>query len=458
MVYKSFTLKEHAVTPHSVRGDVVKGTAEIFFRKLNSQREDQATPVFNVENIQFIFIKKHGLYFVTTTKFNVGPTYVIELLNRIANICKDYCGVLNEESIRCNFTLIYEILDEVLDYGYPQTTSTEKLKSFIFNDVHLIDGVANLSSQVTGPNIFGADKMTLPSTASNLSVQSSSKKGGRKNEVFIDVLERLTALFAANGKLIRSEIDGFIQVKSFLAGNPEIRIGLSDDLTTRKGSRGKIILDDFCLHDNVDVEAFERNSELNIMPPDGEFIAMNYHLSGEMSRPLPFKLQPYISEGDNEKSIKVEFTLSCELPHLNAASNIIIRLPVPRATVSVSHDVSTGSKTVEFKGSEKTIYWGIKKMSGGKSHVAKFKINLPFISASSRQEIGPISVDFEAPMYVCSGITIKYLKVFEKNNLYTPMRWKVIMGDHLSGRRSHGNVRSLSSKPEEHMWRKSGGG
>ena len=34
--------------------------------------------------------------------------------HRIATICKDYCGVLNEESIRCNFTLIYEILDEVL--------------------------------------------------------------------------------------------------------------------------------------------------------------------------------------------------------------------------------------------------------------------------------------------------------------------------------------------------------
>ena len=34
--------------------------------------------------------------------------------HRIATICKDYCGSLNEESVRCNFTLIYEILDEVL--------------------------------------------------------------------------------------------------------------------------------------------------------------------------------------------------------------------------------------------------------------------------------------------------------------------------------------------------------
>ena len=33
---------------------------------------------------------------------------------RFARICKDYCGVLNENSIQQNFVLIYEILDEVL--------------------------------------------------------------------------------------------------------------------------------------------------------------------------------------------------------------------------------------------------------------------------------------------------------------------------------------------------------
>ena len=32
----------------------------------------------------------------------------------IAGLCKDYCGVLNEESIRLNFVLVYELLDEVL--------------------------------------------------------------------------------------------------------------------------------------------------------------------------------------------------------------------------------------------------------------------------------------------------------------------------------------------------------
>lgn len=33
---------------------------------------------------------------------------------RVAGLCKDYCGVLNEEAIRLNFVLIYELLDEVM--------------------------------------------------------------------------------------------------------------------------------------------------------------------------------------------------------------------------------------------------------------------------------------------------------------------------------------------------------
>jgi hypothetical protein len=47
---------------------------------------------------------------------------------------QDYCGVLTEESLRKNFVLVYELLDEMVDYGYGQSTSTEALKASVFND------------------------------------------------------------------------------------------------------------------------------------------------------------------------------------------------------------------------------------------------------------------------------------------------------------------------------------
>merc|ERR1719482_2650700 len=36
-------------------------------------------------------------------------------------VFKDYFGGLDEESIRDNFVVIYELMDETLDFGYPQS-------------------------------------------------------------------------------------------------------------------------------------------------------------------------------------------------------------------------------------------------------------------------------------------------------------------------------------------------
>ena len=33
--------------------------------------------------------------------------------------------------VRKNFLLVYELLDEIIDYGFPQNSSTERLKQFI---------------------------------------------------------------------------------------------------------------------------------------------------------------------------------------------------------------------------------------------------------------------------------------------------------------------------------------
>jgi hypothetical protein len=51
---------------------------------------------------------------VVTTMVNVSPSLLLELLQRIARVTKDYLGVLNEDSLRKNFILVYELLDEVI--------------------------------------------------------------------------------------------------------------------------------------------------------------------------------------------------------------------------------------------------------------------------------------------------------------------------------------------------------
>lgn len=43
-------------------------------------------------------------------------------------VLQEYFKELEEESIRDNFVLIYELLDEIMDFGYPQTTESKILK------------------------------------------------------------------------------------------------------------------------------------------------------------------------------------------------------------------------------------------------------------------------------------------------------------------------------------------
>jgi hypothetical protein len=67
-----------------------------------------------VDGVNYFHVKVVGLLFVATTRVNITPSLVLELLQRIARVIKDYLGVLNEDSLRKNFVLVYELLDEVI--------------------------------------------------------------------------------------------------------------------------------------------------------------------------------------------------------------------------------------------------------------------------------------------------------------------------------------------------------
>jgi AP-1 complex subunit mu len=47
---------------------------------------------------------------------------------RSSRVFTEYFKELEEESIRDNFVIIYELLDEMMDFGYPQTTETKILQ------------------------------------------------------------------------------------------------------------------------------------------------------------------------------------------------------------------------------------------------------------------------------------------------------------------------------------------
>ena len=66
----------------------------------------------------------------------------------------------------------------------------------------------------------------------------------------------------------------------------------------------------------------------------------------------------------------------------------------------------------------------MKKFAGGTEHTLRTKLSLDTpSSASVRKEIGPISVNFEIPMYNVSNLLVRYLRIAEKHRSYNPYRW-----------------------------------
>lgn len=423
------SLRGDTIITRDFRGDVVKGTAEIFFRKVKFWHGD-APPIFNLDGVSYIFVKKNGLYFVATTGMNVSPSAVVELLSKMAKVFKDFSGVLNEESIRKNFVLVYELLDEMVDFGLPQTTNTEHLKSCIHNEAVVVE------QPKPGLNLPQWNPRTVPSNAVHRPVgptQNESSRSKKKNEIFVDILERITVLMSANGFVVNSAIDGSIQMKSYLMGNPELKLALNEDITIKNqnigggvhGGYGAVVLDDCNFHECVDLEDFADQRTLSFYPPDGEFAVMNYRITGDFR--VPFRIFPFV-EQQSQHRLEVSIKVRSDIPEQNYGGNVQISCAMPKNAASVSTELGSQvtGQAAEYLAPEHRLVWTIKKFQGGTECSIKARITLssPISNSSNvKKEVGPVSLSFEIPMYNVSNLQVRYLRIAERHKSYNPCRW-----------------------------------
>ena len=64
---------------------------------------------------------------VHVTVHEISGSY-ITCYSCFVQVFQEYFKEMEEESIRDNFVIIYELMDELMDYGYPQTTESKILK------------------------------------------------------------------------------------------------------------------------------------------------------------------------------------------------------------------------------------------------------------------------------------------------------------------------------------------
>lgn len=132
-------------------------------------------------------------------------------------------------------------------------------------------------------------------------------------------------------------------MKSYLRGNPGLRLVLNDDLVVGKApmSGSSVILDDCAFHESVNLTDFDTLKTLAIEPPDGEFLVMNYRLNGDYQ--TPFSIFPAIEE---LSPYKIQFTLRIKAtcPSDKTATLLTAKFNLPKDTTTCTFEIPKGIK------------------------------------------------------------------------------------------------------------------
>uniref|UniRef100_A0A8C4ES23 AP-1 complex subunit mu-1 n=1 Tax=Dicentrarchus labrax TaxID=13489 RepID=A0A8C4ES23_DICLA len=327
-----FVHKMYVLVCRNYRGDVDMSEIEHFMTLLmDKEEEGTLSPILAHGGVRFMWIKHNNLYLVATSKKNASVSLVFSFLYKIVQVFSEYFKELEEESIRDNFVIIYELMDELMDFGYPQTTDSKILQEYITQEGHKLD--------------TGAPRP--PATVTNAVSWRSEGIKYRKNEVFLDVIESVNLLVSANGNVLRSEIVGSIKMRVFLSGMPELRLGLNDKVLFENTGRGKsksVELEDVKFHQCVRLSRFENDRTISFIPPDGEFELMSYRLNTHV-KPLIWiesviekhshSRIEYMIKGGKEYLMRAHFGLpSVEAEDKEGKPPISVKFEIPYFTTS----------------------------------------------------------------------------------------------------------------------------
>ncbi|KAG2175992.1 hypothetical protein INT44_000471 [Umbelopsis vinacea] len=404
------------------RHDLKRSVADIFRIQVISNT-DVRSPIITLGSTSFFHVRHENLYIVAVTKWNANSALVFEFCYRVINIGRAYFGKFDEEAVKNNFVVIYELLDEILDFGYPQNSETDTLKMYITTEVVKSERAVEDSS-----------KITIQATGATSWRRSDIKY--RKNEAFIDVIESVNLLISNTGTVLRADVSGQILMRAYLSGTPECKFGLNDKLLLDKDAVTKsnplrrpnaVEIDDCQFHQCVKLGKFDSDRTISFIPPDGEFELMRQWRARPFCRyrttenvNLPFKVHPVVNEIGRtrvEYKINVKANFSPKL----YAHNVVLKIPTPLNSAKVEVKVGAGGKA-KYAPSENCIIWKIPRFQGQSEFTLSGEAELSAMTHKKAWSRPPIAMDFQVLMFTSSGLLVRFLKVFEKSG-YQSVKW-----------------------------------
>jgi AP-1 complex subunit mu len=234
----------------------------------------------------------------------------------------------------------------------------------------------------------GAHKLSVskpPQAVTNIVSWRPEGVRYKKNEVFLDVVEKLNCLVAANGSVISSEIIGAVKMKCQLTGMPELKLGLNDKAMFEAQGRAEgaaakraVELEDIKFHQCVRLTRFESDRTISFIPPDGEFELMSYRLNTAVK---PLVWVETVIEAHGRSRVEYMVKARSQFKTRSFANNVEVFIPVPPDVDSPAFKASVG--TVTYVPDLDAIKWTIKQFHGGKEALMRAHFGLPSVASGA---------------------------------------------------------------------------
>ncbi|XP_065170112.1 AP-3 complex subunit mu-1 [Atheta coriaria] len=356
-------------------------------------------PVIATPHHYLISIRRNGVHFVAVCMEEMPPLFVVEFLHRIVDTFQDYFNDCTETIIKENYVVVYELLDEMLDNGYPLATESNILKELI-KPPNLLRTIANT---VTGKsNVSG----TLPTgQLSNIPWRRTGVKY-TNNEAYFDVVEEVEAIIDKTGSTVFAEIQGYIDCCIKLSGMPDLTLSFINPR----------LFDDISFHPCVRFKRWEGEKILSFIPPDGNFRLISYHISSQSVVAIPIYVRHNFVVKTGEQG-RIDITVGPKHTLGRTVEGVKLEVLMPKAILNCNLVANQGK--YNFDPVARILHWDIGKIDVTK--LPNIRGSVAIAIGSNTSEINPsINVHFTINQMAVSGLKVHRLDMYGEK--YKPFK------------------------------------
>ncbi|GLB33446.1 putative adaptor complexes medium subunit family protein [Lyophyllum shimeji] len=196
---------------------------------------------------------------------DVDPLFAFAFIHTFIDILNEYFGNVSATTLKENFDVVYQLLEETLDSGgHPLTTSSNALRDIVLppsllNKLLSVAG-ANITSTINSGSGLGSGPFSSPIPWRKAGIRYAS------NEIYFDMVEELRAVVNRHGTPLSSHVQGKIETNCKLSGTPDCQLSFANPQ----------ILTDCAFHPCVRLKRWKESKVLSFVPPDGRFVLAEY--------------------------------------------------------------------------------------------------------------------------------------------------------------------------------------